>query len=97
MLFPSKLPFFLKETSLSINECYRNDGTLGSVNKTKFELAFSLASQYTKMARQVLPIALTLQPFFSPFLNEFDTVGVVAKICIDLNIQYLWLADFKQR
>lgn len=75
----------------------RNNGCLGTSRKTRFKEETMSASRFKKFSRQVLPIALTMQAFHKPFLNEFDTVGIVVRTKIDVTNQDLWLSDFTGR
>lgn len=76
---------------------FRNNGNLGTSCKTRFQEETVCASRFKKFSRQVLPIALTMQAFHKPFLNEFDTVGIVVKTQLDTTNQDLWLSDFTGR
>lgn len=75
----------------------RNNGSLGSSCKTRFKEEIISISRFKKFSRQVLPIAVTMQPLYRPFLNEFDTVGIVAKTRISATNQDLWLSDLTGR
>lgn len=76
---------------------FRNDGSLGSSCKSQFRQETGPITQYKKNFRQILPIAMTVQLFYKPFLNEFDTVGIIARIRVDETSQDLWLTDFVGR
>lgn len=76
---------------------YRSNGTLSSSSKTKYQQESTHVLENKKTSRQILPIAMTIQPFYKLFLNEFDTVGMVAKIRVDCSSQDLWLSDFMGR
>lgn len=75
----------------------RSNATLSSTNKTRYKLEQAEVREFKSFDRYFMPIAMTLQLSHKPFLNEFDTVGMVAKLRIDALSQDVWLTDYAGR